>query len=95
MRPHLARVLAHQLLELFLVVDVAGDGGCDLFAAFLVDVGGDLLAGIGLAAGDNDLGAVLGEAMDDGLADALGRAGDERDLAAQIEQNSWISPRMK
>ncbi|MNR47497.1 hypothetical protein D3C85_1666030 [compost metagenome] len=51
-----------------------------------IDGAGDLFAGPGLARRDDDAGAVLGQTFGDGLADALGRAGDDRDLAAQIEQ---------
>jgi hypothetical protein len=74
------------MLQLFFVVDVAGDRHGDLCAARLVDVGRDLVARIGLAARDDDFRAVLRQAMDDRFADAFGGTGHECNLAAQIEQ---------
>ena len=41
--------------------------------------------GVGLARGDRHLGAVLGQPLGDRLADALGRAGDDGDLAGEVE----------
>ena len=43
------------------------------------------LAGVGLAAGDDDLGAERGHDLGCGAADALARAGDDGDLAGKIE----------
>ena len=51
-----------------------------------VDRGGDLVAGVLLAAGDDDPGALLGQRLGDGPADAARRAGDDRDLAGEVEQ---------
>src|SRR5262249_53708115 len=86
--------LVHQHLELFLVVDVARNRHCDLAATLLVDVARNLFAGVGLAAGDHDLGAVLGHAVGDRLADALGRTGDQRHFSRKIEEVHFPSLRV-
>ena len=78
--------LCHEILQLLLVVDVAGDGDGDFLAALLVDLFGHPVAGVRFAARDHDLGAVLRESPHDRLADALRGAGDKRHFAAQIEQ---------
>src|SRR6185436_19927265 len=49
------------------------------------ELGAHALAYDGLAAGDDDLRAGVRHLFRDGLADALGRAGDESDLACEAE----------
>jgi hypothetical protein len=71
---------------LFLVVDVAGNGGGHLRAARFVDIGCNLFAGIGFSAGNHHLGPVFGQPVHDGFPDALGRTRDERHFSAQIEE---------
>ncbi|MNS70132.1 hypothetical protein D3C72_1034710 [compost metagenome] len=78
--------LVRQTLQVFLGGDVGGDGDGAALAVPGVDRAGDLFARPGLARGDDDAGAVLGQTLGYGLADALGRAGDDGDLAAQIKQ---------
>src|SRR3546814_1934267 len=46
----------------------------------------DLLAFVELAARDDDVGAALGERLDHAIAEPARSAGDERDLAGEIEQ---------
>src|SRR6185437_595975 len=86
--------LVDQRLQLFLVIDVAGNGGSHLLplAVFGVDVARHLLAGVGLAARHHDIGAVLGKPMHDGFADALGGTGDEAGFSGQIEKRHGYSP---
>ncbi len=55
-------------------------------AAVFPDAVGDLLAGVGLAAGDHHLGAKARHQLRRGAADAAARAGDDRDLAGEIER---------
>jgi len=78
--------LRHKVLQLLLVIDVGGDRHSHFGPARLVDVVRHLLAGVGLAARNDDLGAVFRQTMHDGLADAFGRARDERHFSAQIEE---------
>ena len=75
----------HEGLQLILVADVAWhrDGGT---GKRRVDLIGDLFTRIGFAAGHHHVGAVLGHAIGDGLADALGGPGDDGRFAAEIEQ---------
>ncbi len=54
-------------------------------AAGGADRGGDCLAAFQLAAGDDHVGAVAGQPVGDRLADAAAAAGDEGDLAGEIE----------
>ncbi len=55
-------------------------------AARVADAVGDFLAGIGLAAGDDNFGAELRQQFRRGTADAAARAGDDGDLAGEIER---------
>src|ERR1700722_17064412 len=64
--------------------DVAGDD--ERLAALLADAVGDLFAGIKLAAGDHDFRAKPRQQFSRRAADAAARAGDDRDLAAEIER---------
>src|SRR5690606_3802346 len=80
-----ARVI-HQPLQIFLRGDVGRNGDGAALAMLLIDGDGDLFARPGLARGDDDARAVFGQTLGDSLANALGRAGDDGDLAAQIEQ---------
>ena len=84
MRPHLARGTGDQGLQLLLAADVGGHH--QRLPAAGAYAGGHGLARLGLAAADDDAGAVLGHALGDGAADALAAAGDDRDLAGQVEQ---------
>src|SRR5690606_16982464 len=78
--------VVHQPLQVFLGGDVGGNGDGAALAVLVIDGDGDLFARPGLARGDDDAGAVLGQTLGDRLADALGSAGYDGDLAAQIEQ---------
>ena len=76
-----------QRLDFLAARDVAGnDMGV---AARLVDAVGDFLAGVGLAAGDHHLGAELGQQFRRRAADAAAGAGDDGDLAGEIERGSF------
>src|SRR5712671_2070265 len=73
-----------QRLDCLAARDVAGD---DMgIAARLVDTVGNLLAGVGLAAGDHHPGAKPGQQFGRGTADAAARTGDDGDLAGEIER---------
>src|SRR3954470_19287943 len=63
-------------------------------AAGFADAVGNLLAGVGLAAGDHDLGAELRQQFGRSAADAAARAGDNRDLTGEIEGCvfHWLFP---
>ena len=79
----------YQRLDFVAAGDVAGnDVGV---AAGFADAVGHLPARIGLAAGDHDLGAELREQFGRGTADAAARAGDDGDLAGEIERGSFHS----
>src|SRR3546814_9238221 len=43
-------------------------------------------AGVGLAAGDDDPGALIGHRLGDGAANASGGAGDDGDFAGEVEE---------
>src|SRR5882762_3530915 len=76
-------------LDFLTARDVAGD---DIgVAASLVDAVGDFLAGIRLAAGDHDFRAKLRQQFGRGTADATARAGDDGDLAGEIERGVFQS----
>src|SRR5205823_5894929 len=61
-------------------------GGDDLrLAALLADDAGGRLGADGVAVDDDDLGAALGEGEGGGPADAVAGAGDQRDLAGEIQ----------
>ena len=66
----LCRGLVHQVLQLLLVADMAGDD--DRLPALGLDAVCNRLARVGLAAGDDDGGTVLRHAGGDGEADTLG-----------------------
>ena len=73
-----------QRLDLGFARDVAGnDMGV---AAGFADAVGYGLAGVRLAAGDHHLGAELRQQFGRGTADAAARAGDDGDLAGEIER---------
>ena len=55
-------------------------------AMLRVDRVGDFLAGVRLARRDHHLGALIGQRLGDRPADPARRAGDDRDLAGEIEQ---------
>src|SRR5207245_8743419 len=73
--------------------NVARDGYGDFLrlAVFRVDLLGHPLASVGLAARNDDLGAVFGHAFGDRLADALCGSSDKGDLAGKIEQVHFSS----
>src|ERR1700686_2076423 len=58
-------------------------------AAGLLDAGRDLLAGVRLAAGDHHFGAEFCEQLRRGAADAAAGAGDDGDLAGEIERGGF------
>src|SRR5690606_763337 len=70
--------------NLFHLADVAGHGSG--LAAFGANRLGHRLAALRLAAGDDHMGALLGEQARNGFADAAAGAGNEGDLAVQVEQ---------
>jgi hypothetical protein len=49
-------------------------------------------AGFGLAAGDHDLGALIGHRLRDRPANAARGAGDDGDFAGEVEQAHSVSP---
>ncbi|MCY1551506.1 hypothetical protein D9M68_878420 [compost metagenome] len=64
---------------------MAGDGGG---LATLCDDGvGNGLAALDLAAGNDHVGALLGQQLGDGFTDAAAGAGNEGDLAVEVEQS--------
>ena len=79
-------------LDLAPVADVAGhrEGAA---AGRLADLLGGRLAGGELAAGDDHVGARLREGQDHGAPEAAAAAGDQRDLAAQVEEAAQHSSR--
>ena len=73
-----------QRLDFLAARDVAGnDMGV---AAGLLDAFGDLVAGVGLAAGDHDFGAEFCQQFRGGTADAAAGAGDDGDFSGEIER---------
>src|SRR5439155_24686864 len=74
-------------LHIGLNVGGFGDIGSDdpRFAALLSDDAGGRLGAGGVAVDDDDLGAALGESHRGGAADAVAGAGDQRDLAGEIQ----------
>ena len=73
----------HQAVEFLPVGDVAGMG-CRL-AAHRPHLGRDLVAGFQLAAGDEDVGTVLGEGLHHLVAQPAAAAGNEGNLAREVE----------
>ncbi|MNG21819.1 hypothetical protein D3C84_1062270 [compost metagenome] len=65
---------------------MAGNGGG--LAAGGDDGVGDVLAAFELAARHDHVGALLGQQFGDGFTDATAGAGDESDLAVEVEQLS-------
>ena len=82
--PHFG--LGNEGLKARLVTDGRGDGDGALLPVALVDGGGDLAAGLGLARGDDDARAGIGKRLGDGASDPPRRAGDDGDPAGQVEQ---------
>src|SRR5690606_4614942 len=72
------------VLDLLHFTDMAGDGGG--LAAFRDDGVGHGLAAFDLAARDDHMGTLLGQQSGDGFADAAAGAGNESDLAVEVEQ---------
>src|SRR5690606_21557760 len=71
-------------LDLLHLADVAGDRSG--LAAGSVDGVGNRLATVDLAAGNDHVRALLGQQLGDGFADAAAGAGNEGDLAVEVEQ---------
>src|SRR3546814_7785778 len=86
-----ARLLYHGV-QRRLVGYAGGDGDGALSPAPRVDGGRHLLAGLLLAAGNHHIGARLRKCFRNGAPDAAGRAGDDRGLAAQVEQIHALLP---
>ena len=64
-------------------------------AADLAERGGHLVARVGVDVGDDDTGALGGEALDRRPADAAGAAGDDGDLALELTHRldpPWPTP---
>ncbi len=66
---------------------MAGNGGG--FVALLFQFVGDLLTGIGLAAGDHHFGAQAGHFLGDGTADAFGGTGDQGDFSGHVKKRIY------
>ena len=77
MRPKRSTTRGDQAIDGLGVGDVADDRDAPCRRR---DLRGGLLERRLLAAGDDDLGAALGEPLGDGPADAAAAAGDEHDL---------------
>src|SRR3546814_11942221 len=77
---------------LFRSRDVGGDGDGGAFAVLGVDGLGGFGAGVGLAAGDDDPGALIGHRLGDGAANASGGAGDDGDFAGEVEEVAHAQP---
>ncbi len=84
--------LVHQPLQVLFRRDIGRNGDGPLLAVLRIDRLGCLVARTGLTRRDHHPRAMFGQPFGDGLADALGRARDDRDLAAQIEQFHASSP---
>jgi len=82
----------HQGLQRVFAADVGGHGQGRAGTVRGVDLGGHGLAGVLLARADHHPGAVLGQAVGDGAADAARRAGDHGHLAFQVEQGAHADP---
>src|SRR5277367_3622669 len=78
--------LVDEMLKLLLGRDVGGDRLRRVALHRMIDGGGGLGAGLGLARRDDDARAMLGEPLGDGPPDAPRRAGDDRDAPGEIEQ---------
>jgi len=76
--------LREDVADLLHFTDMAGDRGG--LATVGDDGVGDFLAVVDLAAGNDDMGALLGQQFGDGFTDATAGAGNEGDLAVEVEQ---------
>ena len=76
----------HHLVELGSLRDV----GLTPQIAAVADLAGDALGALGVQIGDDDPGALLGEAPRHAFAEAGGRAGDDRNLVFQTPACSAI-----
>jgi hypothetical protein len=72
-----------QLFDLLGLAGVTGKG--DGLAAACVDLFGDAGQAVDLARGEDDLGAMAGETLGDGLTDATAGAGDDGNFAGKLE----------
>jgi hypothetical protein len=72
------------MLQLFLAADIAGHG--DGLAAGGDDLSHGSCAGVGVAARDHDLGAVLGHAFGAGQSQAATGASNDGNFAAKIKE---------
>ena len=68
---------------------VGGDGQKRRFAAEGLDRFDPLVAALFAAAGDDDAGAGLGEAIAQRAAEDAGAADDDGDLVVEAEESSW------
>ena len=78
-------------MQIALVGDVARDSDGRVLELG-IDLARHLIACIRLARRHHDFGAVLGQTMDNGLADALGGAGNNSNFTCQIKQRHQTSP---
>ncbi|MNT56691.1 hypothetical protein D3C72_1940120 [compost metagenome] len=78
--------LVDQALQVVLGRDIGGDRDRGAVAVAGVDGVHHFLAGLGLARRNHDFSALDGHLLGDGAADAARRAGDDGNLARQIEQ---------
>ena len=84
--PELAAGLIDHVLERVFRREAGGDGDGGARSMVVVDRFGDGFATVLVARGDADPGAMRGEPLRDGEADAARRAGDDGDLAGEVEE---------
>ena len=64
-------------------------GNGDGLVALLFQFIGDLLTGIGLAAGDDNFGTQASHFFGDGTADAFGGTGDQGDFSGHVKKRIY------
>src|SRR5437762_1675351 len=65
---------------------------CALEGGRLAEIRGQCLAGLVVDVGDDDAGAFLNEQLGGGPSDAVGSAGDDRDLPAELRTEGHVPP---
>src|SRR6266511_113054 len=76
--------LRNKPLAIFPIADVTGERE-NATAGARGDIAGRLLTGVELAAGDDEVGAMLGKGFRNREAETTATAGDDRGLAAEVE----------